>query len=710
MAYLKMKKKIAGRELVLETGKLAKQAHGSVVVTYGESVVLSTAVAQASDDLPDFFPLTVDYRENQYAAGQFPGGIFKREGRPTHKEILTMRLIDRPIRPIFPKDYRQEVLVSSHVMSADKENDPDILGLIGASAALSVSDIPWGGPLSGSRVGIIDEEFVVNPTTEQRIESPIDIIVAGSADAVVMVEGNAQIIPEDDILVALQIAQDTNVEVAEFIAEFAEQIGKPKRSYVPLPSIDDIKEKVESDFGKDLEEASRTVKKQERSSKIKEVKKQAVEKFCETEDPDQAVEKKLISQAFEDLEAKCLREQIVKEGQRYDGRQPDDIRNISCEVGVFPRTHGTGLFTRGETQVLTSTTLGTVDDEQRVLDPIVEEDPKKFMLHYNFPGWCVGEVWFPRGPKRREIGHGELAERAIAPVLPGSEDFPYTIRLVSEVLESNGSSSMASVCSGTLSLMDAGVGIKDPVAGIAMGVVCEEDKEVILTDIAGAEDHCGDMDFKIAGTQHGITAMQLDIKTTGVTQELLAEVLKKAKSARLNILKIMLETLRTPRDVVSQYAPHIVQVSIDPEKIGMLIGPGGKTIRRLEEEYAANIEVEDDGAVTLSCEANSEEADVEGLAEYIKNMAGGEVEVGKIYEGKVTDLKDFGPIVELFPGTDGLCHISELAEGYVDNVKDVCKVGDTLKVKVLAVEGNRIKLSRKAALADEGENGEEEEN
>ncbi len=702
MAFLKMKKKIAGRELVLETGKLAKQAHGSVIVSYGESVVLSTVVAEASDDLPDFFPLTVDYRENQYAAGQFPGGIFKREGRPTHKEILTMRLIDRPIRPLFPKDFRQEVLVSSHVMSADKENDPDILGLIGASAALSISDVPWNGPLSGSRIGIVDEEFIVNPTTAQRAESSMDIVVAGTADAVVMVEGNARIIPEDDVLVALKIAQDNNAEVNDFISEFAQQAGKPKRSYVPLPSIDDITSKVEAEFGDALSTASRTVKKQERSAKIKEVRKDAIEKFCDP-DCEDAIDSKFVKQAFEELEAKTLRSQIVSENKRYDGRKPEDIREINCEVGVFPRTHGTGLFTRGETQVLTSTTLGTVDDEQRVLDPIVAEDPKKFMLHYNFPGWCVGEVWFPRGPKRREIGHGELAERSLEPVLPDRDNFPYTIRLVSEVLESNGSSSMASVCSGTLSLMDAGVAISDPVAGIAMGVVCEGDKEVILTDIAGAEDHCGDMDFKVAGTQHGITALQLDIKTTGVTQELLSAVLERAKEARLSILKTMLNTLRAPRESISSLAPHICQVMIDPEKIGMLIGPGGKTIRRLEEEYGANIEVEDSGAVTLSCEANSEDADVEGLAEYIKNMSGGGVEVGKIYEGRVTDLKDFGPIVELFPGTDGLCHISELAEGYVKDVKDVCKVGDTLKVKVLAVEGNRIKLSRKAALAEEND-------
>ncbi len=708
MAYLKMEKQIAGRDLVLETGKLAKQAHGSVLVTYGESVVLSTAVAEASDNLPDFFPLTVDYRENQYAAGQFPGGIFKREGRPTHKEILTMRLIDRPIRPLFPDDYRQEVLVTSFVLSADKENDPDILGLIGASAALSISDIPWNGPLGGARVGIVDDEFLVNPATNQRAESEIELVVAGSAEAVVMVEGHANIIPEDDLLVAIRIAQDTNVEVAQFISEFAEEAGKPKRTYIPLPPIDELAAEVEAGFGAALSEASRTPVKQERSAKIKAVKKQAVEKYCHPQgaDASREVDPKEIDRVFEMLESKCLRRQIIEENQRYDGRKPDQLREITCEVGLLPRTHGTALFTRGETQVMTATTLGTVDDEQRVLDPIVAEDPKKFMLHYNFPGWSVGEVWFPRGPKRREIGHGELAERALASVLPDREHFPYTIRLVSEVLESNGSSSMGAVCSGTLSLMDAGVAIDDPVAGIAMGVVCEDGKEIVLTDISGAEDHFGDMDFKVAGTQNGITALQLDIKTTGITQQLLARVLEEAKQARMTILRAMLKTLRAPREEISRHAPRIYQVHINPEKIGMLIGPGGKTIRRLEEEYHSNIEVEDDGSVTLSCEANSEEADVEGLAEYIKNMAGGEVEVGKIYEGKVTDVKDFGPIVELFPGTDGLCHISELAEGYVKDVREVCKVGDSLKVKVLAVEGNRIKLSRKAAMQEK--DGDEE--
>ncbi len=702
MSYLTKKKKIAGRDLVLETGKLARQAHGSVLVTYGESVVLSTVVAEASENLPDFFPLTVDYRENQYAAGQFPGGIFKREGRPTHKEILTMRLIDRPIRPLFPEDYRQEVLVTSFVLSADKENDPDILGVIGASAALSVSDIPWNGPLGACRVGLVEDEFELNPSTAQRELSELELVVAGSSDAVVMVEGSAKIIPEDDIQVAIRLAQDANVEVAEFISEFAKEAGKSKRTYVPLPSIDDLTEKLEAEFGAALDDASRTIVKQERSAKMKAVKKEAREKYCSApaSDEQECVDGKELERAFEQMEARCVRRQIIEENRRYDGRAPEDLREISCEVGVLPRTHGTGLFTRGETQVLTATTLGTVDDEQRVLDPIVAEDPKKFMLHYNFPGWSVGEVWFPRGPKRREIGHGDLAERALETVLPDREGFPYTIRLVSEVLESNGSSSMASVCSGTLSLMDAGVGISDPVAGIAMGVVCEDGKEVVLTDISGVEDHFGDMDFKVAGTQNGITALQLDIKTSGVSQELLARVFEDAKKARIAILKEMLSTLREPRETTSPYAPRILMVQINPEKIGMLIGPGGKTIRRLEEEYGSNIEVEDDGTVTLSCEANNEDSDVEGLAEYVNNM-GRDVEVGKIYDGKVTEIKDFGPIVEILPGSDGLCHISELADGYVKDVESICKIGDTIKVKVLAVEGNRIKLSRKAVMQEE---------
>ena len=451
-----------------------------------------------------------------------------------------------------------------------------------------------------------------------------------------------------------------------------------------------------------MADASNTADKEARSAAISAVEEEAVEALCNQEDENAPTEDQVKS-SLDKIEKEVLREQIIQSERRYDGRGPDQLRDISCEVSVLPRTHGAALFTRGETQALCATTLGTVGDQQRILDPLVEEEPKRFMLHYNFPGWCVGEAWRPRGPKRREIGHGELAERALMSVLPDPEDFAYTIRIVSDILESNGSSSMASVCGGTLSLMDAGVPISDPVAGVAMGVVCEGDKQVILTDIAGVEDHCGDMDCKVAGTQNGVTAIQMDLKMTGVTDELLREVIMGAREARMEILRTMLKTLRRPREELSEYAPRLHTVQIDPDNIGKLIGPGGKTIRRLEEEFGCEIEVEDDGTVTISSEAGDTEADVEGALNYVGNMAGGKVEVGKIYEGRVTELKDFGAIVELFPGTDGLCHISELEDGYVDNVQDVCTVGDKMKVKVLAVEGNRIKLSRRAALEEENQ-------
>ncbi|MFW6279953.1 MAG: polyribonucleotide nucleotidyltransferase [Planctomycetota bacterium] len=698
----KVERQIAGGTLTLESGKLAKQADGSVVARYGETVVLATAVAEPLDRDLGFFPLTVDYREKQYAAGKFPGGIIKREGRPTTKEILTMRLVDRPVRPLFPDDYQQEVQVAVVVLSADKENDPDILALVGGSAALTVSDIPWEGPIGASRVGLVEDEFVINPTTDQRDESEMELVVAGSEEAVVMVEGSANIIPEDDVLTSIRLAQDVNVDIAEMINELDAECGKATRSYTPVPSISPLVDELRPKYGDKVAEASNTAAKQARSEALSAVEEEATEEFCDADDEDAPAEEE-VKEALDKLEKEVLRKGIVETGKRYDGRTPEQIRDVACEVDVLPRTHGAALFTRGETQALCATTLGTVNDQQRILDPLVEEEPKRFMLHYNFPGWCVGEAWRPRGPKRREIGHGELAERALHSVLPDPDDFAYTIRIVADVLESNGSSSMASVCGGTLSLMDAGVPISDPVAGVAMGVICEGDQEVILTDIAGVEDHCGDMDFKVAGTQNGVTALQLDIKMGGITDEMLRKVMSRAREARMKILRTMLKTLRRPREELSEYAPRLFTVQIDPENIGSLIGPGGRTIQRLEEEFVCELEVEDDGTVTISSEAGETEADVEGAVEYVRNMAGGEVEVGKIYEGRVTELKDFGPIVELFPGTDGLCHISELDEGYVDNVEDICEVGDKLKVKVLEVDGNRIKLSRRAALEEEGD-------
>ena len=702
----KVERTIAGRRVLLESGAVAKQADGAVVATCGETVVLSTAVAEATTREQDFFPLTVEYREMQYAAGKFPGGIIKREGRPTTKEIVTMRLIDRPIRPLFAEDYIEEVQVVSTVLSADKDNDPDILAMIGASAALAVSDIPFLGPIGACRVGLVDDEFVINPTHAQRERGELEVVVAATASAVVMVEGSAHVIPEDDVLTAIGLAQDACSEVVEMIQELKRKCGKPTRSYVPLPPLDAVVEALAPRYGERLAQASRTPGKVARREALKALREEAVRDMCaagaagdaqagQAPGPSGGFTERQVWAAFDRMEGAEVRRQILEEGRRCDGRAPGQIRDITCEVGVLPRTHGSALFTRGETQALVITTLGTIADQQRILDPLVEEEPKKFMVHYNFPPFCVGEVRPIRGPGRREIGHGELAERALLPVLPGPEEFPYTIRLVSDILESNGSSSMASVCGGTLSMMDAGIPIKDPVAGVAMGLVVEADRRVILADIAGVEDYFGDMDFKVAGTQHGITALQLDLKVAGVDRQVLREVMMRAREARMEILRMMLRTIRSPRPHLSPHAPLLRQVKIDPDRIGVLIGPGGRTIKRLETQFGCDVEVEDDGTVTVSGDST---ADVAGAVSYIENLSRGGVEVGKVYEGQVTEVKDFGAIVELFPGTDGLCHISELDRGYVKNVQDICRVGDKMRVKVLSVDGDRIRLSRKAAL------------
>ena len=694
----KVERMIAGKNLTIETGKIARQADGAVLVTYGETVVLVTAVADTARPDIDFFPLTVEYKEKQYAAGKFPGGVIKREGRPTTKEILTMRMTDRPIRPLFPEDYVEEVQIIALVLSADKDNDPDVLCMVGASAALSISGIPFQGPTGSCRVGLVDDEFVVNPTYAQREKSELELIVSGKADAIVMVEGCANVIPEEDVLTAIGVAQDENVELVSMIAELAEKCGKPTKAYKPVVPVGPVLDLVRPAYEAKMAEAHRIPDKIARQEAMRAVRAEAIEALCNADDANAPTERQ-IKAAFQKLEGLSLRKQIIAEGVRLDNRAPNDLRKIDCEVGVLPRTHGSALFTRGETQAFVITTLGTVSDAQRVLDPLIDEDPKKFMLHYNFPPSSVGEVRPIRGPGRREIGHGDLAERALAPVLPDAEEFPYTIRIVSDITESNGSSSMASVCGGTLSLMDAGVPIKNPVAGLSVGLIMEDGKQVMLTDICGAEDHFGDMDFKLAGTQNGLTALQLDLKVAGVDRQVLADAMMQAKDARLDILKTMLQTLRQPRPELSQYAPRLLRMTIEPDSIGKLIGPGGKMIRSLESEWNCSIDVEDDGSVTL---ATAEGGDMKGLSEFIKRMMGGAsgIEVGKVYNGKVTELKDFGAIVELVPGTDGLCHVSELDEGYVRNVQDVCNVGDEMAVKVLAIDGNRIKLSRKAAMQE----------
>jgi len=689
----RVERKIAGRTLSIESGKLAKQADGAAVVTFGETIVLVTAVAETAKREVDFLPLTVEYREKQYAAGKFPGGIIKREGRPTTKEILTMRLIDRSLRSLFPRGYNDEIQVQATVLSADKETDPDVLAMIGAAAALAVSDIPFDGPVGSCRVGLVNDQFVMNPTYAQRDESELDLVISGTEAAIVMVEGAARMIPEEDLLTAMACGQDVYLEVVDMIRELAQQCAKPKRAFQPPEEIQSALELVEAGYYARLCEAHRTRQKQERSSAIKELLRQAVEEFC-TPDRESAPTEALIKAAFERMVKRALREQILQENCRYDGRRPDELREIECEVAALPRTHGSALFTRGETQALVITTLGTVMDEQRVLDPLTEEPPKKFMLHYNFPPFCVGEVRPIRGPARREIGHGELAERALKPVLPSPEEFPYTIRLVSDILESNGSSSMATVCGGTLSMMDAGVPIKYPVAGVAMGLVLDGEKAITLTDIAGVEDFFGDMDFKIAGTQHGVTAIQLDLKVKGVSAEILKQALHQAREARLEILRKMLGTIQRPREHVSPHAPVLRLVKIPTDKIGTVIGPGGRTVKELQERFNVEIEIEEDGNVTISSDSGGE---VDKATEYIRNLTQG-VEVGKVYKGMVREIRDFGAIVELFPGVDGLCHISELDEGYVRKVEDVCKVGEEIMVKVLSTDENRTKLSRKAAL------------
>jgi polyribonucleotide nucleotidyltransferase len=681
--------------LSIETGELAKQADGAVLVRYGDSAVLVTAVAVPDRRNVPFFPLTIEYREKQYAAGQFPGGIIKREGRPTTKEVLTCRRIDRPVRPLFPEGYHEDVQVIAWVLSSDGENDPDTLAMIGSSAALSISDIPFLGPTGSCRVGLVEDEFVINPSHQQRDSSELDVVVSSTGDSVCMIEGSADVIPEDDLVTAVRCAHDTNLQIVDLINDLVGKCGKPERAWEPWVDVGQALQRVEPRYYGEFAGASRIAGKRERAEAIRALRDRAVEELCDPDD-EAALTGAQVAGAFDQFENRAMREQIVKESRRADGRAPEELREVTCQVACLPRVHGSAVFTRGETQALAVATLGTVHDEQRILDPLVEEPAKKFMLHYNFPPFSVGEVRPMRGPGRRDIGHGQLAEQAIQAILPSIDDFPYTIRVVADILESNGSSSMASVCGGTLCLMDAGVPISNPVAGIAIGLIREGEQTFILTDIAGAEDYHGDMDLKVAGTQHGITAIQMDVKLKGIDLETLRKALGQAREARLEILRAMLRVLPRPRESISPYAPVLVQVQISPDSIGKLIGPGGKTIKGLEEKYDCTIEVEDDGTVTVSSEQGGRAREA---ADYIEQL-GQEVQVGTIYEGVVTDLKDFGAIVQLFPGADGLCHISQLDEGYVKEVSDICKIGDTLTVKVLSVEGNRVRLSRKAALQE----------
>ena len=690
-----------GRTITLETGKMAKQANGAVVVRSGDSVVLVSAVT-APEPKPgaSFFPLTVDYREYTYSAGRFPGGFIKREGRPTEKEILTSRLIDRPIRPLFPEGYSHETQVIGMVLSADPERDPSTLAIIGAGAALAISDIPFDHVLGGVRVGMVDGKLVANPGYDETKSAKINIVVAGTEEGIVMVESGSQQATEAEVLDAIEFGHECCKKIAAGIRELVKNVGKPKKTYTPPAINQELYDQIAKAVRPELQDAMDTQKyeKLESYRRVDECKAKAVESIAEEQ-------KAEAGKLFDVLKERIFRDEMLKDRRRPDGRAFDEIRKIESETSVLPRTHGSSLFTRGETQALVTATLGTKDDEQRIelLDP--SETSKRFMLHYNFPPFSVGEVGFMRGAGRREIGHGALAERAISAVIPDEKEFPYTIRIVSDILESNGSSSMASVCGATLSLMDAGVPIASPVAGIAMGLVKEGDAYAVLTDIAGAEDHYGDMDFKVAGTRAGITALQMDIKVPNVTHAILTEALEQARRARLFILDKMNATIDKPRNVLSPYAPRIFSMQIPTDKIRELIGPGGKVIRGIVEATGCKIDVEDDGSVKIF---SSDGTAADKCIQMITDICA-VAEVGKTYLGKVVRIVDFGAFVEIFPGTDGLLHISEISESRIKQVRDELNEGDQILVKVLALEGNKIKLSRKAILKEQRDKLKKEE-
>jgi polyribonucleotide nucleotidyltransferase len=684
-----------GTKITLETGKLAKQANGAVIVRSGDSVVLVSACANEQPKLgASFFPLTVDYREYTYAAGKYPGGFIKREGRPSEKEVLTSRLIDRPIRPLFPEGFSNETQVIAMVLSADPQNDPAPLAIVGAGAALAISDIPFHHILAGVRVGLVNGAFVPNPTYDETHNGNLNIMVAGSDAGIVMVEAGASEVSEEQVVEAIEFGHDCCKKIVAGIRQLVEKAGKPKWAYEPAKPNAEIAKKIADFIRVELTDALDTKKYQKLDSyhRVHDAKKKSVALFAEEEQEE-------AGKLFDALKEQIFRDEMLKARRRPDGRKFDELRYIWCEAGVLPRTHGSAIFTRGETQALVTATLGTKDDEQRIemFDP--SQTSKRFMLHYNFPPFSVGEVGFMRGPGRREIGHGALAERALSAVIPDEKEFPYTLRVVSDILESNGSSSMASVCGGTLSLMDAGVPIKAPVAGIAMGLVKEGDDYAILTDIAGAEDHYGDMDFKVAGSKKGITGLQMDIKVPNVTTKIMREALTQAKKARLEILEVMIKTISEPRGELSQYAPRIYTTKIPTDKIRELIGPGGKIIKGIVEQTGVKIDVDDDGTVNIfASDGDSARRALQMVAD-IAAVA----EVGKTYLGKVVRIADFGAFVEIFPGTDGLLHISEISESRIKNVRDELNEGDQILVKVLALEGNKIKLSRKAILKEQRE-------
>jgi polyribonucleotide nucleotidyltransferase len=685
--------KFGDHTLSLETGKLAKQAHGAVVVRMGDTLVLAAATEGPPIPDRDFFPLQMDYREKTYSAGKFPGGYIKREGRPTLKETLTSRLCDRPVRPLFPADYKNEVQVLMSTLSADRAHDPDILAMIGASAALHVSHVPFRMPTGAVRVGRVDGKLIAMPTYADMEESDLDLIVAATRDAVTMIEGFAREMPEEEMLEAIEFAHEACVKVIDLIEDLRKEAGLGAKQLPPAADAGPLAGKLKEFFYDELKKRKQVEGKINRKEAVTELVEKAVAEFA----PEGGeFTKAQVKNGMYALEERVVRD-LLLDGKRLDGRPMTALRNISCEVGLLPRTHGSALFQRGETQALVTATLGTVSDEQKV-EGLAEEYSKKFMLDYNFPPFSVGECKPIRGPGRREMGHGALAERSLKAIIPGPDKFPYTIRLVSDILESNGSSSMASVCGGTLALMDAGVPIKQPVAGISIGLVKEARAFTLLTDIMGDEDHFGDMDFKIAGTQTGICGIQLDLKIDGIDREIIKATLEQARKARIEILRHMLRTITRPRGEISQHAPRLLTIKINPEKIGALIGPGGKNIKGIQEATGAKIDIEDDGTVYI---AHSDTAGAEAARLRVEAITE-EVKVGKTYEGRVSSIKEFGAFIEIIPGKDGLCHISELSDGYVERVDDVVKMGDVIRVKVISIDDqDRVKLSRKAVMREE---------
>jgi polyribonucleotide nucleotidyltransferase len=693
---------VGERQLSFETGRLAKQAEGAVYVQCGDTVVLVTACGDREPrQNVDFLPLTCDYREYTYAAGKIPGGFFKREGRPTEREVLVSRLIDRPLRPLFPEDYHCETQVIAVVLSAEIDSNPDILALNGASAALFISEIPFHHPLGAVRIGLAGDQFVLNPSVEDMDESDLDLVVVGTEEAIVMVEAAADEVPEAKMIEALETAHGAIKEIILQIRELGRRLNRQKREVVSPVRDQEVEKTVEESAREKILEALYTEDKISSYDKMKECKKEIIDLFPEEEEE----KRSQAGAAFDRLKERLFRAEILEKNQRPDRRRFDEIRPISSEVGLLPRTHGSALFTRGETQALVTVTLGTGDDVQR-LDDLMGESSKRFMLHYNFPPFSVGEVRFLRGPGRREVGHGALAERAIRPILPEEGDFPYTIRVVSDILESNGSSSMASVCGGVMALQDAGVALKRPVAGVAMGLVKEGDKYAILSDIAGLEDHYGDMDFKVTGTDSGITALQMDIKITGVTRQIMEEALEQARKGRLHILSKMAETIPESRSEISKYAPQITTISIPTGKIGAVIGPGGKMIRSIVEETGVKIDIEDDGTVNIaSTDGESARRAIARIEELTAVP-----EIGKTYLGKVVKVVDFGAFVEILPDTEGLLHISEVADRRIRDIHQEVHQGDKILVKVLDIDNNnKIRLSRRAVLRDQREGRQDEE-